>query len=196
MPATSNASAADRRAAPRPDPGPFARIVERNITALIERRRQEDRRRRAQDRAADVITRFTGSMKFVYIHLAIYATWICTNLGLVPGLARLKGFDQGFTVLAMEASVEAIFLSTFVLISQNRMQALADKRADLDLQVSLLAEHEVTELIRMVRAMAERMGVAEARDPELDELSQDVRPETVLSRLEAAERRAAGGPNA
>lgn len=192
MPATPDAPDSDRRQTPRPDPGPFARVVERNIAALIERRQQEDRRRRAQDRAADLITRFTGSMPFVYLHLALYAAWIFTNLGLLPGLGGLKGFDPGFTVLAMEASVEAIFLSTFVLISQNRMQALADKRADLDLQVSLLAEHEVTELIRMVRAMADRMGVAEARNPELDELSQDVRPETVLSRMEAAEHRALG----
>jgi uncharacterized membrane protein len=96
-------------------------------------------------------------------------------------------------MLGMTASVEAIFLSTFVLISQNRMQALADKRADLDLQVSLLAEHEVTELIRMVRSMARQMGVAEAGDPELDELATDVQPETVLSRIEAAEERMAAG---
>lgn len=191
MPDPSIAAPHDTSAAP---PGPFARVVERNITALVERRRDDDRRRPRQDRAADAITRFTGSMTFVYLHLALYAAWILTNLGLVPGLGGLKGFDDGFTVLAMMASVEAIFLSTFVLISQNRMQALADKRADLDLQVSLLAEHEVTELIRMVRAMAERMGIPEAGDPELDELAQDVQPETVLTHIEAAERRVLGGP--
>ncbi|HEY0778186.1 MAG TPA: DUF1003 domain-containing protein [Gemmatirosa sp.] len=180
-------NAHDRRAKPRPDQGPFARVVERNIAALLEQRKQEDKRRRAQDRVADAITRFTGSMVFVYIHLAIYGAWILTNLGWLPGLARLKDFDKGFTVLAMEASVEAIFLSTFVLISQNRMQTLSDKRADLDLQVSLLAEHEVTELIRLVRGMAAKMEVDEARNPEIDELAEDVRPETVMSRIEAAE---------
>ena len=173
-------------------PGPFARVVERNITALIARRRADERRRPARDRAADAVTRFAGSMPFVYLHLALYSAWIATNLGVVPGLARLGGFDRGFTVLAMAASVEAIFLSTFVLISQNRMQALADARADLDLQVSLLAEHEVTELLRLVRAMAGRMGVDEAANPELDDLARDVRPETVLQHIEAAERRAAG----
>jgi uncharacterized membrane protein len=124
-------------------------------------------------------------MAFVYIHLALFGAWIVVNLGWVPGVPR---FDRSFTVLAMAASVEAIFLSTFVLISQNRMQALADKRADLDLQVSLLAEHEVTQLLTLVRAMARRMDLAEARDPELDELAQDIRPETVLSQLEASER--------
>lgn len=175
------AAATERRKTPRPDQGPFARVVERNITALIDRRKQEDKRRRMQDRVADAITRFSGSMTFVYIHLALYTAWIITNL--------IYHFDPGFTVLAMEASVEAIFLSTFVLISQNRMQALSDKRADLDLQVSLLAEHEVTELIRIVRAMARHMNVDEARDPELDELATDVQPETVMSHIEAAEQR-------
>ncbi|GJG86973.1 hypothetical protein tb265_21540 [Gemmatimonadetes bacterium T265] len=187
MPMTPDAS--DRRQTPRPDPGPFARVVERNITALLQRRKEEDKRRRAQDRVADAITRFTGSMTFVYIHLVIYGAWIFANLGWVPGFAHLKDFDKGFTVLAMEASVEAIFLSTFVLISQNRMQALSDKRADLDLQVSLLAEHEITELIRLVRDMAGKMGVGEAANPEIDELAEDVKPETVLSRIEAAEGR-------
>ena len=191
-PVRSAREAAD--ADPSASPGPFARVVERNITALVERRRDENRARRGQDRAADAITRFTGSMTFVYLHLALYAAWIVANLGLVPGLGGIKGFDEGFTVLAMAASVEAIFLSTFVLISQNRMQTLADKRADLDLQVSLLAEHEVTELIRMVRAMAQRMGVAEASDPELDELAQDVQPETVLTHIEAVEERVLGEP--
>ena len=178
-------SPSDRRHAQRPEPSGFATVVERNIEALLERRQRDDARRGAQDRAADAITRFTGSMAFVYIHLALFGAWIVVNLGWVPGVPR---FDRSFTVLAMAASVEAIFLSTFVLISQNRMQALADKRADLDLQVSLLAEHEVTHLITLVRAMARRMEIDEARDPALDELAQDIRPEAVLSQMEASER--------
>jgi uncharacterized membrane protein len=93
-------------------------------------------------------------MRFVYLHLLLYGAWIAVNLGWTP----LKPFDPSFVILAMEASVEAIFLSTFVLITQNRMAALADRRADLDLQVSLLTEHEVTRVVTLVTAMAERMG--------------------------------------
>lgn len=125
-------------------------------------------------------------MKFVYIHLVLFGLWIVINLGWLPGVPR---FDPSFVVLAMVASVEAIFLSTFVLITQNRMAALADKRADLDLQISLLAEHEVTRLITLVTAMAERMGLEVARDPELAELSQDVAPEKVMEKMEVQERR-------
>jgi uncharacterized membrane protein len=162
----------------------MAGVVERNIRALIERRRRDEAAKGAQDRVADAITRFTGSMRFVWLHVAMFGAWIVINLGWTP----LPQFDESFVVLAMAASVEAIFLSTFVLISQNRMALLADKRADLDLQVSLLAEHEITRLIELVSAMAAKLQVDTSRDAELSELARDVHPEKVLDRIEETER--------
>lgn len=158
----------------------MAHIVERNISALLNRHKQEEKNKTLEERLADKVTRFTGSMLFVYIHLALFGIWIVWNLGVI----RLKPFDPSFVVLAMFASVEAIFLSTFVLISQNRMNAQADKRAELDLQVSLLTEHEVTRLITLVTAMAKKMDITEAYDPEIDELSKDVHPEKVMDTME------------
>jgi uncharacterized membrane protein len=78
------------------------------------------------------------------------------------------------------------FLSTFVLITQNRMAAQADRRADLNLQISLLAEHEVTRLISMVSTIAERVGAEESKSPDLPELQKDVVPERILDRIEEA----------
>ncbi len=171
-------------------PGPeMAQVVDRNIRALLARQREEERQRRLQDRIADAITAFTGSMAFVYIHLVLFGLWIAINLGWIPPVPR---FDPSFVILAMVASVEAIFLSTFVLITQNRMAALADKRADLDLQVSLLAEHEVTRLITLVQAIAQHMGLEESRNPELSELAHDVHPEKVLERIEENTRQQRG----
>ncbi len=165
----------------------MAHVVERNIHALLERRHAEDLQQSLQERLAERITRFTGSMAFVYLHLALFGGWIVVNR--LPRLPPAFHFDPQFIVLAMTASVEAIFLSTFVLISQNRMAALADKRADLDLQVSLLAEHEVTRLVSLVAAMAAHMGLEEAANPELSELAQDVAPEKVLDEMERHARR-------
>src|SRR3954452_15034245 len=158
----------------------MARIVERNIKALLNRRKEEEQQMTIEEKIADNITRFTGSMLFVYIHLILFAVWIFWNLGWLG----LKPFDPSFVVLAMFASVEAIFLSTFVLISQNRMNAQADKRADLDLQVSLLAEHEITRLITLVTAIAKKMDIEDAYNPEIEELSKDVHPEKVLDTME------------
>ena len=167
----------------------MAEVVDRNIVAVLQRRRKDELRKGTQDRIADRVTSFTGSMLFVYIHLAIFGSWIVVNAGWTP----FRRFDASFVVLAMIASVEAIFLSTFVLISQNRMQALADKRADLDLQVSLLAEHEITQLITLVTEIARRMDVEAALYPELRELAQDVAPEKVLDHMEEHARRLDGG---
>jgi len=87
-------------------------------------------------------------------------------------------------VLAMIASVEAIFLSTFVLITQNRMAAVADRRADLDVQISLLTEHELTRLITVVAGIAQAMGVSDGFRTDVNEAKQDVEPEHVLKRIE------------
>src|SRR6476659_1461210 len=125
-------------------------ILARNIQALNERRMREEAQATAQQRVAEAVTRFAGSMVFVYIHLAVAGFWIVANLGWVAGVPIC---DPTFGTLSMAASVEAIFLSTFVLISQNRMSAAADKRADLDLQISLLAEHELTKMAEMVAAI-------------------------------------------
>jgi uncharacterized membrane protein len=171
---------------PPPRPETLSVALERNIAALAERRRAEARAMTPQARLAEAITRFTGSMSFVCLHLVIYGCWILVNAGLVPFVPR---FDPSFVILATEASVEAIFLSTFVLISQNRAAAEMDKRSDLDLQISLLTEHELTKLIRVVTAMAERMGLPELTDDrELQETQEDVAPEAVLDKIEERNR--------
>src|ERR1044071_5750892 len=128
-------------------------------------------------RVADWIAWFSGSMPFLMINGAWFIIWIVINtapLGIPP-------FDPyPFGLLTMIVSLEAIFLSTFVLLSQNRMQAAADRRADLDLQINLLAEHEITRLVKLVDAIADHLGIEEGQDPEVDELKKDVEPELVL----------------
>jgi uncharacterized membrane protein len=167
---------------PAAHPPGLSSVLERNIQSLTERRKREDAAANLQAVIADRVTRFTGSMTFVYLHLVFFGFWIVANLGWIPGVPR---WDESFVVLAMWASVEAIFLSTFVLISQNRMAAAADKRADLDLQISLLAEHEVTRLASVVAAIAQRLEVETDVDGEIEEIQQDVAPEAVLDEIEA-----------
>ena len=158
----------------------MAGVMERNIKELIKLRQQDEKDKTADEHLADKITRFTGSMSFVYIHIIIFALWIVYN----TGLTGLKPIDPSFTGLMLLTSVEAIFLSTFVLIRQNRMNQLADKRANLDLQVSLLAEHEITKLITLVKAMAHKLDIAEAQNPEIDELTQNIKPEEILDTID------------
>ena len=174
-------------ATPPDPPSGVAHVVERNIRALLVRHHREEQQASWQERLADGIPRFTGSRRFVCLRLALFGLWIIVNLPGVP----LPHFDPTFVVLAMVASVEAIFLSTCILMTQNRMTAQAEKRADLALQISLLAEHEITRLITLTTAIAARLGIDACRDPELAELAKDVAPEQVLDTMEAMQEQAA-----
>jgi uncharacterized membrane protein len=163
-----------------PDRSETAEVLRHNIEALRRERERERLDTTVEERLAEKITHFTGSMRFVYVHLLLIGAWLAVNLGWIPGAPR---FDPTFVILAMVASVEAIFLSTFILISQNRASISEQKRADLNLQMSLLTEHEVTRLIRVVSALGRKLEVEEARDPVLEQLERDVEPEAVLEEL-------------
>ena len=84
----------------------------------------------------------------------------------------------------MIVSLEAIFLLTFVLVSQNRQAELADRRSEMDLQIDLLAEYEMTRLLALVDAIAKKLDVSAGDDGELAELMEDVKPEELLQELE------------
>jgi uncharacterized membrane protein len=94
--------------------------------------------KRAQDRAADRITAFAGSLNFVYLHSVWFGIWILINIGLVGSALTFDKFPYG--LLTMIVSLEAIFLSTFVMVSQNRQAARADIRSQLDFETNLRAE--------------------------------------------------------
>ena len=95
-----------------------------------------------QDVWADKITAFSGSMAFVYIHAIVFAIWIVLNL-----IQDKKGFDPfPFGLLTLIVSLEAIFLSTFVMLSQNRQAKQADLRAELDYEINVKAESEIEEI--------------------------------------------------
>jgi len=168
---------------PVPKPPGLGSVLARNMERMEERRERETIEANLSERISDRITQFAGSMPFVVVHAVAYGMWLAVNLGAVPGV---KPFDPSFVVLAMEASVEAIFLSTFVLISQNRMMGAAAKQSDLDLQINLLAEHELTRLVKLVDAIATKMGVNVVDRNELEEIEEDVSPEAVLDGLESA----------
>ena len=148
------------------------------------RRREEAAAATHEERLVHAITRFVGSMVFVYVHLVVFGLWIVANVRQLPGIPH---FDPSLAYLATTASLEAIFLSTFVLITQNRMSAAADKRADLHVQMTLLTEHELTRLMAIVSAVAQKLGVTTSVDSEVEELKQDVAAGAVMDKIERAE---------
>jgi len=168
------------RLAMRDNPA-LADVIEQNILTMVEVRGTEDRRKTAQDRLADILTRFSGNMWFVYVHVAWFAWWIAENNGWIPGPV----FDPfPFGLLTLVVSLEAIFLATFVLISQNRAAVVADMRADLDLQIDLLAEYEVTQVLRLVAAIGKKLQVEGCDGAELDQLERRVAVGELIKELQ------------
>jgi uncharacterized membrane protein len=158
-----------------------ADIIEQNIQTMLHVRGVEDSRKSAQDRLADALTRFSGSMWFVYIHVLWFAGWIADNNGWIGG----RIFDPfPYGLLTLIVSLEAIFLATFVLISQNRAAALADMRSDLDLQIDLLSEYEVTQLLRIVTAIGKKLDVPGCEGAELDQLEKPVAVGEVIKEIQ------------
>jgi uncharacterized membrane protein len=126
-------------------------------------------------------------MVFVYLHIVWFSAWILLNTGRV-GVRSFDPFPYG--LLTMVVSLEAIFLSTFVLISQNRLSEEAEHRADLDLHIGLLTEHELTRVLQMLDAIQHKMGIEPDKDSDLTDLEMETKPEDVLAEIERLQQRA------
>lgn len=170
-----------KKSAPEPSGTPsLDEILERNIQALMDRRKEDEAAVSKHQGFATAVGRFIGSFGFVYTHVLLFGLWVLANTIGLPGIPM---FDPELFYMATFAAVEAIFLTTLVLINQNRMAAAADKRSELDLQVNLLTEHELTRLLHLVSAIAERLNVRSAVDEEIEELKQDVEASALLDKI-------------
>jgi uncharacterized membrane protein len=155
--------------------------IGRNIESVARLEEEFIRNRTLPERIADSIGGFSGSLKFVVLHVVVYGLWIAVNLNLFPGIPPFDRFP--FQLLNMAVSVEAIFLATFVLIKQNRMSRRADQRAHLDLQINLLAEREMTLMLQMLQRIAARLGVSHASE-HMEELAEETSVEKLASQLQ------------
>lgn len=159
-------------------------LVRKNIQSLLEMRQERDRQRTREQRFADSVTAFIGNMRFAYVLAFLSAAWVMVDFGWLPGVPRFDPYP--YPLLSTITSVLALFLSAFILVSQNRMTEVADQRAELNVQISLLAEHEVTQLIHLVESIAIRVGARQDIDPLLDELKQHVDPLQVIKEIDNA----------
>lgn len=155
-------------------------LTRRNIEAIAQLEQAAHSQRTPADRIADAISDFAGSMYFVYLHLFWFVGWMLINTLPHGG----KHFDPfPFTFLTFVVSLEAIFLSTFILISQNRQNRVAERRNHLDLQINLLSEQENSKMLAMLEAISHRLGVPDD-DPEVRVLEEATRPDRLLEQID------------
>ena len=163
--------------------GSLEQLTHRNIELVRKLEEAASQERTMSDRVARMIARFCGSMTFVWVHVVGFAGWIAINL--VPGVKHIDPFP--FTFLTFIVSLEAIFLSTFILISQNQDTRITDRRNHLDLQINLLSEQENTKMLMMLQAIAEKVGARIDRDEDMAVLAQETELEKVVAQIEQHE---------
>jgi uncharacterized membrane protein len=154
-------------------------VVQQNINAIIQLDAAARAQRTVTDRLVDAITAFCGSLAFVWVHLGWFSFWIGENL-----IRGRVGFDPyPFPLLTLIVSLEAILLSTFILISQNRDARLSERRNQLDLQINLLTEQENTKMLTMLKQIADKVGADISQDPTLAVLEQATQPEKLVEQI-------------
>jgi uncharacterized membrane protein len=163
-------------------PGSMPAAAIASIDAIARLEQEFLKERTVWNRVADEVAAFTGSMAFVIIHLALFAAWFLVNTGKVP---VVRPFDPyPFVLLAMAVSCEAVLLSTFVLMKQNRMTARSEQRDQLHLQIALLTEKELTKVLQALKRMSEAQGLNEvAEDAEVRELSENTAVDSLAREL-------------
>ena len=158
-------------------------LTEQNVETVTRLEEEARAQRTRTDRLAETIAHFCGSMTFVWVHVVWFGGWILFNL--IPALPHVDPFP--FTFLTLIVSLEAIFLSTFILISQNLDSRISERRSHLDLQLNLLSEQENTKMIVMLHAIAAKVGADLTQDPDLEALSEETQPERLIEQIEARE---------
>ena len=169
----------------------LSNVIQKNIRKIIQIRLKSAREQGLQDRIANGMTTFSGSMPFFYLHVVWFCVWILLNTGRV-GMPPFDPYPYG--LLTMIVSLEAIFLSTFVLLSQNLFGKEAERLTDLGLQTSLLTEHELTRVLQMLRAIQDKIGIQNDKDVDLADadLEMETKLEDVLSEIERLKLREKG----
>jgi uncharacterized membrane protein len=145
-----------------PDQSPHA--LDENVEAIKGWEEAALHHRSSAEQLSDAITRFAASGPMLAFHVVWFGFWVLANVGAIPGVAPFDPFP--FALLTTMVSLEAIFLSLFVLASQNRLAHQADKRAHLDLQIDLLAEREMTTVLKLLQDIARHLDVKVSVTPD------------------------------
>ncbi len=161
-------------------PASVEELTKRNVETVLQLEEAARAQRTRTDRVAEVIAGFCGSMTFVWVHVVWFGGWIAFNL--FPGVKHIDPFP--FTFLTLVVSLEAIFLSTFILISQNHDARVSEKRNHLDLQINLLSEQENTKMLSLLHAIAVKLGADISQDPHIEVLAQATKPESLVEQIE------------
>lgn len=133
-------------------------------------------------RLADSLTSFFGSIHFFVINIIFFASWVLINTGKLPVVRPVDPFP--FPMLTTLVSLEAIVLTIIVLMSQSRQSLISSLREELQLQVNLYSEREITKILKLLKILLEKQGYKAGDDPELTEMLKKLNASYIERKLE------------
>jgi uncharacterized membrane protein len=162
---------------------PLLTRVSENLETVTRLEHAAGQHRNRAERIADAIARTVATTSFLCAVIAVFLVWIFANSGIVPGLPPFDPFP--FNLLCLLVSAGSVLLASLVLIKQNRMSYLSDRRAHLDLQVNLLAEDEITRTLRLVHRLAQHFGIPDEDLREVGDLTAETEIETLVAAVDS-----------
>ena len=152
--------------------------VAENVEKIVQVENEALQPRSPTEAAVDAIGGFIGTISFVMAQIVVFVGWLIVNVGAIP---QIRPFDPfPYPLLSSITSMEAVLIAAFVLMKQNRMGVIADRRSHLDLQVNLLTEREATRIIQMLNRLSNQLGIEQHHDNANQELARDVAVEHLV----------------
>lgn len=164
-----------------PSKGQAPASVAENIETVIRIENEALQPRSRTEAIADAIGGFIGTIAFVALQTLASAGWVIANAGKIPWITPFDPFP--YPLLSVITSLEAVLIAAFILMKQNRMGVIADRRDHLDLQVNLLTERRATRIIQMLEMLSAHLGLEQYGDPDSSELAQHVAVEHLVEEL-------------
>lgn len=156
--------------------------IQKNIEAILKLEKETLLRLSPIEHIADKVAAFAGSSPFIILHALWFGGWLLLNGRVFSGFTPFDPYP--FSFLTLVVSLEAIFLTLLVLMSQNRMTKEADKRANLDLQINMLGEQETTMILNMVQKITKHLGLEAEIDNSVLDLSNSTDIDSVAKKIE------------
>jgi len=166
---------------------PSRQTTEKNIESILKLEEKDDQELSALHRVSHAVGWFVGTIYFVLFQCFFVLLWIGLNTQL---LVSGPAFDPyPFALLPTVLGLEAVLLTSFVLIRQNAMDLRSERRNHLDLQINLLAEKEATSILKILREIADHLEIDVSADAEREELAEDTAVESIARDLRSKEKR-------
>lgn len=159
----------------------FSKVATPNAKRIIAFKAKMDAKRNWFDKLVDYLTKFFGSVQFFFVNASFFVVWILVNRGMFQQFQVFDPFPHN--LLTTVVSLEAIFLSIIVLMSQNRTSHVDDLREELDLRINIQAEEEITKILRMINEIHAHLGLRSKHDGELKKMEQSTNVDKLTQEL-------------